>query len=139
MRVYLQTQNAHGSWVTLLDGSALCARPARGLRGKSHLANRTPKASGGNRVEYELTLALFDHLEASPANARLIDCDTSRVVASKMTVDRDRHRFKYPATPEIRRAPRPVVRKCDVGIMPRIAKWKRTGHLQSWYAGIVMR
>jgi hypothetical protein len=91
-RVYLQTQNAHGSWVT-------------------------PSDATGARLEFDLTNATLRQLKARPANARLVDVATGATVVTKKSVDQ----FRFDAPP-VRTAPRPrPVIRLKPGIPPASA------------------
>jgi hypothetical protein len=109
-QVYVQTPNAHGSWVTLLDAF-------------------------GKRIEYVLTRALLRQMRDMRRNVRLVYVDNGRPATSRVGLDY----FVINATEPAKPSPRPVVRKPGTGVPARVAKWKRTGHIKSWYAGIVMR
>jgi hypothetical protein len=108
-RVYLQTQNAHGSWVT-------------------------PTAAHGARLEFDLTRATLRQLKACPANARLVDVATGATVVTKQSVDQ--FRFDAPAIERAKPQPRPVIR-LRPGIPARVGKWDRTAHASSWWTSIV--
>ena len=110
-RVYLQTQNAHGSWVTPTDAT-------------------------GVRLEFDLNRATLRQLKTCPANARLMSIATGETVVTKQSAEQ----FSFDAPPRecVRPVPRPIIR-CNVGIPARVARWKRTSHIDSWYAAIVLR
>jgi hypothetical protein len=113
--VYLQTQNAHGSWVT-------------------------PTTARGARFEFTLNRATLAHLEACPANARLVCCATGNTLATKQTVRQVRAMLRY-GQPESEpaRAPRSVIRVRGPGHHTPIKIPAPKNHVGSWYAPVVMR
>ncbi|WP_316196622.1 hypothetical protein [Bradyrhizobium sp. SZCCHNS3053] len=113
-RVYLQTQNAHGSWVTLRDAK-------------------------GHRLEYPYSRALLSQLEASPCNARLVCCTTGDVRATKATVKVARARIKYPAPAPAAPRPRPLIRKRSPdGFAPVVIPAPKN-HIGSWWCGTIAK
>ena len=113
-RVYLQTQNAHGSWVT-------------------------PRDTSGNRLEFTLSRAILHQLSLSPANARLVCCATGKTLATKPTLRTDRLRLAHPLPAEPAPQPRPVIRKRNPDGFAPVVIAKPKNHVGSWYAPIMMR
>jgi hypothetical protein len=113
-RVYLQTQNAHGSWVT-------------------------PRDASGKRLEFTLSRATLHQLSLSPANARLVCCATGKTLATKPTLRTDRLRLANPLPAEPAPQPRPVILKRSAGHHTPIVIAANKNHVRSWYAPVVMR
>ncbi|WP_439357867.1 hypothetical protein [Bradyrhizobium sp. DASA03007] len=113
-KVYLQTC-PRGSWVT----------PTVGKR-------RT-------RLEYTLSHATLLMLAASPANARLVDCVTGEVVATRNTVEIARARLRYGTPAPAAPAPRPLIRKKNPDGFAPVVIPPPKNHIGSWWAGTVAK
>lgn len=111
-KVYLQTC-PRGSWVTPMNGKV--------------------------RLEYTLSHDTLLMLGKCPANARLVDCATGEVVATRNSVEIARARLRYGTPAQSAPRPRPVIRKRNPDGFAPVVIPEGKNHIGSWWSTTVSK
>jgi hypothetical protein len=109
--VTLQTQNAHGSWVT-------------------------PRDASGHPLQFPLCHATLRHLELCPANARLVCAVSGEELVTKQNM----LAFTMPAMarePQTQKPRRPMVFMRGPGHHTPIVIPAPKNHIKSWWGGTI--